>query len=517
MIIIKLKENMKFGRLFIAISSVLLSTSSFAQYTAMDITGSAGKEFSSIQKSFTTGAADIKAAMAASTKDATAAIGSSASSVNKAIISSSMKKSSDASVLTSSTLKTQIDFQADLAAKEARSNTSPVFADDTPEEIDFILEYLSKPDIKNQNLRDVIDFAKKELDGKQSVSVIPHSSRVSGCKDDECGYDKKINPGLKIESYAEMCAVAKRGNLDRRESLRAENTTRIASAKKTMDTVRSSSSSDSIRKKVDSQRELTCTPDLKKVGRCGDGLSNEEYVEKVLSNEIIPNGGLSANNFYSPQSIGGQGFLDLSDEKYEQVKYIKEKDSVVRVTGGKSDLPAIINTYRNSQQLKAASSFVDNIINMEAVSNQPQVDRMSARSAEFQSAFISRNASLEMAKSTFDSSISSRKGSSLTGANLDSGEIIKESEDGAGRWDRLRHEVERSKKLVEPENIDKLAAASEGKLLTTLIEQGAIKNKMLFDELMALESQELLMATMLANEVNSPENIRYINRLGGGR
>lgn len=501
---------MKFKKSYLLVLSCLASTHANAFFTAVSITGTALKDIMSVQEEYVKAAAEMSATIQQSTMNMTSAVGSSLAETQKATMMSSMKASSDFTAVTMAETSLEINLNSELEGKKQMAATAPIHATDTKAEMDLIVEFLRRSDIKDQNMSDVIAYAESELDGKAKVIDKPILSDSS--TPDSVGVERTVYPSVKIATWAKFCAESTKVALDQDEKTRSKAQTAVETAKTTQAIVDSTNSDEIAELRQNNQKIVSCTPTEFERGICGGDTSKEEYVESVLKNEIIPNGNLSASNFYSPQNYGGAGYLNADDPQQAADMNESSKDALAPVEdGGVKDLPEIVYTYRNSNQLNAAKSFSENIVNAFSVSNQPVDERVRPENAEFQAEFISRIASLNLAQGSFDSAMARRRGTVLSGISSNSvGETIKESQDGAGSLDRLAHDVKQSSMRFSAENMETVAT-SIGKTGTMeMLKELNITNRILLEDLLILEYQELIEATELANRVNSPENIQFM-------
>ncbi len=456
-----------------------------------------------------------------STKNVVSSIHSSGAEANKAVMGAASKTSSDQLTTAQITLKLEMDFKAEIEAQKQKQR-SKLINDETLASVKFIEEFLRREDIKNLNISDVIDFSKKQLDGKAIVVEPPAMSKPCKSGDKECekakkelknvGFERKIVPSKHILAYLEMCSSEKMTLAKQAVETAAKNLTNIESAKAAQEALNKTDSKASQTARVKEQISLTCVPSQLEKGLCGD-ISKDAYIDKILKNEIIPNGSVSASNLYSPSSVGGAGVIDLNDPSLDKMKKLVAFDALEKTEGGKKDLPKIVHTYRNSSQLKAAEAFVDNIINLDAVANQPVAQRKQAGSTEFQSLYLTRAAQLDLAKNTILQSVAERRGSKLgktSTSSLPQGEVVKEAQDGAGALDLKWHEIQTDMDTVSPANIDKLTAMAENQIWIEMYKSLVKKNRAQFDRMIRLERQSLLLSTILASQVNSTENINYL-------
>ncbi|KDM90818.1 hypothetical protein EA58_13740 [Photobacterium galatheae] len=459
------------------------------------------------------------------TRNVIAAVHASGSEAAKATLSAASKTSTDQLTAAQIQMKLEMDYQAQLEALRQKDLTK-LISDESDASVKFIESFLRREDIKHLNISEVIDYTKKEVDAK--AAVVEPSALAPSCNrgDTACeakkeemknvGFERKFTPSSHLLTYAEMCAVGKKRQTKKAAETAAQNRTHIDSAKKSQETLNKTNSKEAQSVRLKEQISSNCTPDAVEKGLCGT-VTKGDYIEKVLKNEIIPNGGVSASNLYAPAPVGGAGILNLEDPQLQKMAKIVEFDSLEKTAGGKKDLPPIVQTYRNSAQLKAAEAFVENIVNLDAIGNQPVSERKKETSVAFQSKFMSRAAQLDLAKSTLNQSVAERRGQKLSGipmSSIQQGEMIKEVEDGAGPLDLKWHQIQEDMNKVSPANIDQLTAMSDNQIWLEMYTTLVKKNEAQFERMIRLERQSLLLAALLAAEANDPENIEYLKRVG---
>ncbi|WP_146147127.1 hypothetical protein [Photobacterium kishitanii] len=464
-----------------------------------------------------TAAAITKAAMETAT-----AITTSSSDVNKSILQATLKDSMDTARLTSMQTKMEMDYKSELANKKIEDQRSSRKGD-TKADIEFVLKFLEKEDVKKMNVSKIIAYAKTSLDGKDII-VQPSIDVDNSCKGSDgkntCGFKKKLEASNIIEYYATLCSGVKRQKYKDSLLLSSSLKTKAESARSVKKWVSQTNSNTASSTRLKKSLEVSCTPELLKAGICNGGVEGgdkQKFAENLLKNKIIPSGDVSALNFYSPLSVGGYGYVDMSSSKNKALAKKMKDEALEHTTGGTKGVPTIVDTYRNSSQLRAAMDFANNVVNMEAVSNQVPGKRLMPSSVKFQNRFLSRVAGLDLAKSSFDDSIAERRGAKLSNLdpyNLHSGEFVKERSDGASYIDIQRYDVEKAVEAISPNNIGRINQMTPGQLDTELYKAQVRQNSLLFDRLLKEEKGVLLLSTLVSNEVNSPENVRFIKSIG---
>lgn len=505
--------NLKLRKLSIVIGLSLISGAANAEYTATAFTGPALKPFTDLTQTFSEETAKSVAAIQDSTLKMTNSTGAAMAQTQKAIYASSMKAASDEAAIAITQAQLQMNLDAEIAAKQQMAKVAPIDATDTLAEMKFLMEFLKKDDIKDQNIYDVIQYAKDNLDGQ--VTVVDPPVLAGENFPEGQGVERKIYPSVKLLVWAQRCSDSIRPAVDAYEATKATNTTSIESAKTMSAVVESTDAGEIAKIRSKNQTNLSCTPEQMQGGLCATDLTQDEYLDKVVANEIIPNGNISASNFYAPMSFGGAAYLS-DDPAAAELMDAAASDALDPVESGGTDGAApIFYTYRNSNQLRAARDFGENVVNPFSVANQDENIRTSEKSAEFQSRFLSRQASLSLAQSAFDASLARRRGEVLSDVSTSySGDTIKEREDGAGELDKYRFKVQESLDRFSAENSEKYATTDEKTLFLDMYKDLTLENELLFKDLISIEKQEILMATLVANEVNSPENIKYLKSKG---
>lgn len=504
---------MKLKKSYLAILPLFVASQSNAFFTATGFGGTSLNEFLAVEKEFVTAAAQLGVDIQMAGTNMSSTVGSAMAETGKAVAMANMQATTDSSTMAMTQAQLDMNIKAELTGRQIMATKGIVHESDRIEEMKAISEFLRRDDIKDQNISDIVLYAEKNLDGKMKVRIQPYLLKEKTDQTKNIGEEVTLpNVSWKIEKLAAMCADNKRAGIDATEKTIAKSQTAVETAKTTQAIVESTNSGEVAEVRQKNQKLVSCSPNELELGMCGVGVSKEEYVDLVMKQEIIPNGNLSAGNFYSPQSFGGAGYLDPNDPSVAESMASATKDSLEPVTEGDgvNGVPDIKYTYRNSKQLNAAKSFSENIVNSFAVSNQHINDRNNPANSNFQSLFISRLASLNMAQNSFDTSMAIRRGTTLSTVSSGTvGKTVKERHDGAGSLDRLHHEVQEALKFTAAENADELAKS--GKVLTMkLLKQSNLSNKILFEDLLYLERMELLMATLVANEVNSSENLKQM-------
>lgn len=442
-------------------------------------------------------------------------------------------------------LDARMHYTSELAERELRARTAKVALDDTAEEILFINHKLNMAASSGNviHVQNIINEMKQNFDNDPSFVIpirIKSAESILGSETGEtcpeydpaihtswsaaqgqCFFAHKANPGSKLERYFEECSRIKRETIlaTKKDSIRSSVAKTLRSSQgRAVQVVNSEAA---IAQRVSQQRQVSCNPKEFDFELCKT-TNKEEYLTKVINNEIIPFGEISAANFFTPSDVGSiDGLTNASSEEITAFKLTNNLDSGNQVLS--DNTAPIINTYRTSNQYLAAKDFVDNIVNKEIVANQNIYSRTTTNNLLFQSKFLSRAASLSVAENSLNKPIENRIGKNLAEAlanntELDPNSMIKEDINGAGILDELIHSINQDyKKIVigagdsnKLENLyDMSRESSEEWQLMALIKQ----NELALEKFLQNERIEILLATMLANMVNSKQNIEYLELL----
>ena len=298
-------------------------------------------------------------------------------------------------------------------------------------------------------------------------------------------------------------------------------------------------SSSVIKTKISSQTQTSCSETDLEYGLClksdGEKLEKEEYFEKLITNEIVENGNISASNFLTPVSVGG----DTSDITEDELKSLKVTNQMQKDASGNKilnstvsdDTPPLIKTYRTSSQYYAANDFVDNLVNREAVSG---INVNEKSEVGLHSKMLTRQSILSLAENSLMAPVQERMGESLSvavaqnkltreGIKNESGEfeVLREDLNGASSADITDHEINRDYAVLSTSATD---AANGGGItafenasptaLKKMQAEAMLKSlKLSLKRLERNERRELLLATMVAQNANSKESVDYINEL----
>ena len=267
--------------------------------------------------------------------------------------------------------------------------------------------------------------------------------------------------------------------------------------------------------KLIKQRKISCSPEEFNSEVCGDNFNKREYIQAIFSNRLINNGNISASNFYSPLIVGtiDGSFDGFSDT---EVKLASQANIIFEGNETNDSAPPLVNTYKSSNQYQAALDLVDNILNESAVANQAISERRNLKNAEFQTGYLSRMASLSLSKYSLQHSINNRLGTNIQSANeYDREDPIKETYNGAGSLDQLIFDIESDYKNISGDKAKEINEKNEKSIAIMILDAQLKQNKLVLLQILRNERIELLLATILAGEYNSPSYTSYLNNLRG--
>ena len=505
---------MKLNRISVVLSAVfLVGTSGIANaVTGMSLMPAALEPVVTVATSMGASATMTAMLITKAATDASSSIASSAGGITQAIVQTSMKNSMDNARLSSMGTKMEMDYQSELANKKIEAQRGGRVGE-VKEDVEYVLKFLNDPKYSNLNVSELVAYAKGNIDGKE-ILVAPRTDKDGKCKGGKCGFKKKLQLSQMLQYYAPLCADAKRSRYKQDLLNKAEMSTKIESSRQVKDMVSNTSSVATSHNRLVNDLSISCTPEMLNAGACGKIVSSKtEYVKAVLQNKIIPNGNVSALNLYSPTSIGGFSYLDMNNPNDVRMMNKYSHDALETTNHGGKDVPTIINTYRNSSQLKSALSFVNNIVNLGAVSNQPVESRLNTGSAKFQNRFLSRIATLDLANSVMDDSVAKRRGRRLSTYDPSRKDFIKEYDDGASYIDIEKYDIQKDLNKFSPQNIRHLQSMTNKQITIDMYKSQVKANALLLQRVRQSEQESLLLSSLVSGEVNSPDNIRYMNSI----
>lgn len=429
------------------------------------------------------------------------------------------------------------DYDLELIEQQRRVGLG-ISENETKEEIDFILSFLDIATEKNLSIREAEALIESTYDESNAITigVATHSGKIN-CSEEQreqglCTIPKKIDPAKTMMTYFEQCNQTKIAQVKVEREANSRRAAIKNESEKTASAVQNKNSRGNMLERAQSTKEINCTPELKISGYCGSDISEEDFQEKMVKNEIITNGNISPTNALTPSDFGGLEYgieLDAQDVQILKEEAFDYSDFDKYENQNPEQVP-IIYTYRNSSQLKAALSYVDTMVNDNLVENQEERFRNLPRSSEFQARYNSRIASLNLVRNSFTDSVKSRTGQKLgeiwSGQSetklddLDENNVVKESYLGAGELDILINSINSAYQEVSlsggtnpADQQNKIEDANEKYWMMKNYEMVNLQNQVLLRQLMQNERAELIKAAQLQNMVNDPENIDYLNKI----
>lgn len=446
-------------------------------------------------------------------------------------------------------LDMEMGYNAELKHRELLAQRAPLEIDDTKEGNEFIIQKLK--DAKRNNVQAILsDFDSSYAEGaiipvkiksgisSSTGSTCPEYDPSSTTEVGECFYAHKEFPADKLKKYFQECSREKRRFVMQTKKAAAARTvaqTQIADELSFNDRVTTLNRIEYLAKEATVQRDYSCSAAELKYKLCDSSLTSESYVQKVINNEIIPNGSLSSSNLFEPAVIGSvDGNIEkMSDDEIKALN-LKSldvgKNSEGKEVAVSDNTVPIVYTYRTSSQYQASKDFVQNILGKALIPNQPMNQRRSQSSALYQARYQSRVAALSLAESSFNKAIENRIGKNLresidNGDNFNQfngGKVVKEDINGAGYIDSLYDSinkdyqkvvVDKTGQLSSNVNAEELDVMSPEKAKEWQIQAMVKANELSMEQYFQNERIESLLATMLAQQANSAGNIEFLQQL----
>ncbi len=430
---------------------------------------------------------------------------------------------------------TELTYLAELAAAEIKSERAYLFPDDSAEETQVIIEALNKLDEDGNVL--VLSQALKEEWDEQPEKQIPVALEMSKgtcdegtLEDGKCSKFVSITPGLKLEAYFAECNRAKGMAETIKRAFVARDIAMQESSKSVNEAAANTNSSTAIATALKDQKERNCTVEMKKNGLCGNDIEPEEMQVLYRQCVINENGNVSASNLVNPASVCSLSTSSVSKETYETLVH-ESLDHTDIENNPEQDQNAapVVYSYKNTNQLRSALDYADNLIAMNLVPNQLPKDRNDANAMEYQSRYKSRLARLSLAHQAVMDSVSVRIGKKLADQKVDDPNYesadplapVKESSLGGGALDLLYKEVNSAFEKLDfsKDGANKEAVhgqAAEGYWEKELLRQVSLQNKLLYKQILEKEKEIMIKAALLSSEINSPNNILYMKKIRNG-
>lgn len=426
----------------------------------------------------------------------------------------------------------EMSYEANMAEEEARRSSAVLYKDDTKEEMKLMAKILRE----NSDLKttEVIVATTNEYDMNKKTIPVPIKAAEGVCDEKKielgyCSVQKTVTPGKKMAKLFKECNQQKRELERRKQETRSKKAAIIVNSRKTNEAISSTNAVAAMKSNLREQTKLACTPSDYKNKLCAQGMSKEDYQEKVALNQIIPNGNISATNLLAPPYYGGEEMTKYDAATKNDLTKKALAKGMAKEEPNQSTVP-IVNTYKNSNQYNAGVQFIDNITASELISNQAPRDRTKQTSSEFQSAFNKRMAVLSLVRTAFMDSMKMRTGQVLSEAissgqdlsKVDQFNPIKEDVLGASEIDILMSRVDElfSKVAVnatggvgDSNSMDEVENGSDKMMKKAQLETLKLQTEIAFKQMLENEKVELLKAAQIASIVNSPEMTSYLQEL----
>jgi len=456
-------------------------------------------------------------------------------------------------------LNMEMDYQAELKERELRAKNAPMDLDDTAEEVKFMLNELDESTAAHA--QDVIADMNARY-GQNGVEI-PVRIKAGEGGTTETGetcpeYDPKVHnvaagcffahkafPAQKLAKYFDECSRSKRRIVSAAKKSATAKTmaSQVQKSQNEFAATTTKVKDSVLNSKIIQQSEINCNPyDFnKKFCQKSMNANQGEYVQKVVANEIIPNGNISSNNLFKPTAVGSVDGDFAANLSSAESSALSQANLELNSTDGSSSVAVsdntvpIVYTYRTSSQYLAAKDFVDNVLAKDLIPNQDMDDRKSGSGAVYQSRFLSRAAVLSAAEYSMNKSIESRVGKKLREAldsnknmnpflkvNGTAGEIVKEDINGASWIDEVADSINKDYQKVIVDAASKANGGSTSESLASMsskkpeewqLEAIIKSNELTLEQFHQGERMEFLLAALLAQLSNSPENIKYLEDL----
>lgn len=433
--------------------------------------------------------------------------------------------------------------EAQLAEREYQQSVSVVSKNDTPQEVSLILETLR--DYPDMSVPEVVTLLSIGYDeNPEGKILVPIKSAEGICSSDQikeegrCSIPQKVYPSKKLHAFFNQCSIEKRSILAKEKS---EKSKRLGSGMANVKTAEAAATTDSIgalSSRLQNQSHLSCSPSNFKAKLCRQDLSREDYQEKIALGEIIPNGSISATNFSSPTITSGEGYLGGDIEAMSDDLRIASLDRTELQDNPSQRVVPIHHTYRNANQVKAASDFIDNLVGDDLVSNLPASDRRRVSHAEFQARYLNRMAALSTSRMVLTQSMTMRVGDKMSdiinagtlgdqqfyALNFDS-PANKESVLGAGSLDMLKDRVAKVTGSMQlpsaasgdgSANPNMVVNPSTGEPTDRILDSLNVQMEIMMQEVLLNDQMIVMEAISLSQRSNSSSTLNKLNGLRNG-
>jgi hypothetical protein len=523
--------------------------------TTDTLTGKASALIESIKFQIKDAGQEVRKQMEKNAAAVVTTVSSGDATIVKALGDTTNTTMQDELKLKRSFLKMEMDYMSELKEREVRAAEAPMDLDDTKEEVQFMQYALANTDKKHAQ-EVIADMQAKYPNGKLiPVKIKSGSSTDTGEKCPEydpakpnaegCFVPHKAFPAAKLAKYFDECSRSKRRVVSAAKKTATEKTVagQVQKSQNEFAATTTKLKDSVLNNKIITQAEVNCNPYDFAKKFCLQSMNADKgaYVAKVVANEIIPNGNISSNNLFKPLAVGtidGEFADNLTESEKKSSGQVgldlNSKSGGQDVAVSDNTVP-IVYTYRTSSQYLAAKDFVDNVLAKELIPNQDISDRKSGTGIVYQSRFLSRAAAMSVAEFSMNKTIESRIGKNLKDA-IDSGKnmnpyikdksgalgtVVKEDVNGAAWIDEIADSINKdyqkvivsASKEANGGTAESLASMSSKKPEEWQLEAIIKQNELTLEQYHQGERMEFLLASLLAQLSNSPENIKHLEDL----
>jgi len=523
--------------------------------TTDTLTGKAASLIEQIKDDIRAAGKEVKNQMKENAAAVITTVSSGDETIVKTIMDTTNTTMQDELKLKRSFLKMEMDYMSELKEREVRAAEAPMDLDDTKEEVQFMQYALANTDKKHAQ-EVIADMQAKYPNGKLiPVKIKSGSSTDTGEKCPEydpakpnaegCFVPHKAFPAAKLAKYFDECSRSKRRVVSAAKKTATEKTVSSQVQKSQNEFAASSTKfkDDLLSNKINREVDLSCNQYDFTNKNCLKSMdaNKGDYVAKVVANEIVPYGNISSNNLFKPLAVGtidGQFADNLTEAEKQSSGQVgldlNSKSGGQDVAVSDNTVP-IVYTYRTSSQYLAAKDFVSNVLAKELIPNQEYEDRKSGEGLVYQSRFLSRAAAMSVAEYSMNKTIESRIGKNLkeaidSGKNMNPftkdnagalGTVVKEDVNGAAWIDEIADSINKdyqkvivsASKEANGGTAESLASMSSKKPEEWQLEAIIKQNELTLEQYHQGERMEFLLASLLAQLSNSPENIKHLEDL----
>lgn len=444
----------------------------------------------------------------------------------------------------------ELAMEMHIAEQDVGKSRTIISPDDTKEEFTLIIDTLEE--YEDLSVPEIVLLLREKFDNDDENGFVnvPIASAEGVCSEDaikeegKCVMPKRVYPSKKLQTMFKLCSIEKRALVESLKAKEAYENALALSNRATRKALETTASSDAISARVRKSKEVSCTPAEFKAGYCGQSAaeSPEDYQEAIVAGAIIPNGDVSAANFTSPTTNSAEGYLPTSLTRQPEVAKEMENTSLDRrrlQDDPNQRAVPLEHTYRNANQVLASMMFIDNVIADDIVPALSPNDRRKVSGAEYQARYLQRVSALSMSRMIMNEYMMNRVGTNMNklikeGAfdernpfeiKLDSPDN-KEDVLGAAPVDILKDRVTQlTANLQTPDhnpdsnNVgnDFIASPDMNNTLSKVLESMYLETEMMQKDYLMQEQINAMRAVQLAQEVNSPDVVRMMKELRGGR